>query len=330
MNIFINSEKFEIIKELGHGGNGRVYQVLNKKDNKYYAIKRIPIENLTEDEINIIINEAKILSTIDDIHIIKYYGSYKDKEYFNILMEYCEGSDLKKLIIEYKNKNQLISEEIIYPIILDICLGIKEIHKKNIIHRDLKPENLFITKENKVKIGDFGICKQLDSNSEYANTHVGTKKYMAPEVIKGESYNKKVDIWAFGCIIYELFTLKVCFESKSLFGYVDNIINKPHGKINMEKYNSKWQELIDLLLKKKYNERPDIDKIYELIININKDNNSKFKGKIMRRLTIDDDEFDLFEEEIIGMRSKIRLFNIIFLKYSIYCRSYFCRKNIFL
>ena len=305
MNIFINSEKFEIIKGLGHGGNGRVYQVSNKKDNKYYAIKRIPIDNLTEDEINIIENEAPILSTIDDVHITKYYGSYKDKEYFNILMEYCEGSDLKKLIIEYKNKNELISEEIIYPIILDICLGIKEIHKKNIIHRDLKPENLFITKENKVKIGDFGICKQLDSNNEYANTNVGTKKYMAPEVIKGESYNKKVDIWAFGCIIYELFTLKVCFESKCLYGYVDNIINKPHGKINMEKYNSKWQELIDLLLRKNYHERPDIDKIYELIININNDNNSEFKGKKMRRLTTDDEKIDKIREEIIGMRSKI-------------------------
>ena len=85
MNIFINSKKFEIIKELGHGGNGRVYQVLNKKDNKYYAIKRIPIDNLTEDEINIIENEAPILSTIDDVHITKYYGSYQDKAYLIFL-----------------------------------------------------------------------------------------------------------------------------------------------------------------------------------------------------------------------------------------------------
>ena len=151
---------------------------------------------------------------------------------------------------------------------------------------------------------------------------------MAPEVIKGESYNKKVDIWAFGCIIYELFTLKVCFESKSLLGYVDNIIYKPHGKINMEKYNSKWQELIDLLLRKNYHERPDIDKIYELIININNDN--EFKGKKMRRLSFHDVEIGKFKDEMIGMRSKIRLFNIIFLNYSIYCRSFWYRKNMLL
>ena len=126
MGVFIN---YKIIKELGHGGNGRVYQILNKEDKKYYALKKISINSLTEEEIEIIENEAKILSTIDDIHIVKYYGSYKDKKDFNIIMEYCEGSDLKKFINEYKKKNELISEKILFDIILDICLGIKEIHK---------------------------------------------------------------------------------------------------------------------------------------------------------------------------------------------------------
>ena len=128
---------------------------------------------------------------------------------------------------------------------------------------------------------------------------------MAPEIIKGENYNKKVDIWAFGCIIYELFTLEVCFESKSLFDYVDKITNKQHGKINLEKYNSKWQELIDLLLKKNYHERPDIDELYGLIININK--KSKMKGKIMEHLT-DYNKIKLRK----NMRSKIIFFIIIF------------------
>ena len=89
-------------------------------------------------------------------------------------MEYCEGSDLKKFINEYKDKNELIDENIIYQIVLDICLGIKVIHQQNLIHRDLKPENLFITKDNKVKIGDFGISKQLDFNNKYAYTSIGT------------------------------------------------------------------------------------------------------------------------------------------------------------
>ena len=301
MSIYINSKEYKIIKTLGQGGNGKVYQVLDEKDNKYYAIKTIPIHNLDEEDIKQIENEAKILSNIDDIHIVKYYDSDRNKENFNILMEYCEGSDLKKFINEYKTKNELIDEKIINEIILDICLGIKVIHQKNLIHRDLKPENLFITKENKVKIGDFGISKQLDVNNKYANTSIGTNNYMAPEVIKGESYNEKVDIWAFGCIIYELFTLNVCFESKSLFGFVDKILNKQHGKINLKKYNSKWQDLIDLLLNKQYNKRPEIDEVYKLIQNVNI-YNLEFKGNKIRRIN----KKELHEEKIIKiLNSKI-------------------------
>ena len=125
---------------------------------------------------------------------------------------------------------------------------------------------------------------------------------MAPEVIKGECYNKKVDIWAFGCIIFELFTLNVCFESKSLYGYVDKIVNKYHGKINLEKYNKRWQDLIDLLLEKNYHKRPDIEKVYELIININNKMRRIYESEIRR----------VNENQIKIMKSKVILFNKYF------------------
>ena len=276
MSIHINSQKYKIIKELGEGGNGKVYQVLNKKNNKYYAIKKISIKYLEEEDIELIKNEANILSSINDEHIVKYFDSSQDENDFNILMEYCEGLDLKKFINKFKVKNEFIDEKIIYTIALDLCLGIKIVHENLLIHRDLKPENLFIDDNYKIKIGDFGISKKLNENNRYAKTSIGTNNYMAPEVIKGEKYNNKVDIWSFGCIIYELFTLNVCFESKSLFGFVDKIVNKPHGKINTKMYNSKWQDLIDLLLKKNYKNRPDINQVYELLINID---NEKIKNE---------------------------------------------------
>ena len=81
---------------------------------------------------------------------------------------------------------------------------------------------------------------------------------MAPEVINGEKYNTKVDIWGFGCIIYELLTRKICFEGKGL-SCVPKILSGKHGKIDINKYKQKWQELIDLLLKIDFNERPDIE-----------------------------------------------------------------------
>ena len=89
-------------------------------------------------------------------------------------MEYCDNKDLKSFINTHKNNNELINEEVIYNIILDICYGIKEIHSKNLIHRDLKPENLFISKDYKIKIGDFGISKQLINTVNYTQNQNGT------------------------------------------------------------------------------------------------------------------------------------------------------------
>ena len=104
MSILINSNEYKIVKELGEGGNGKVYQVLSEKDNKNYAIKKINIKGLEEEDIDIIKNEAKILSSINDEHIVKYYDSCVNDNNFYILMEFCEGLDLKKFISKYKKK----------------------------------------------------------------------------------------------------------------------------------------------------------------------------------------------------------------------------------
>ena len=144
MSITIKGKEYEIKKELGKGGFGRVIQVLNKSDNKYYAIKEIIIKPEMQDKLENIKKEADILSKFDCNNIVKYYDSYLDKDKFYILMEYCDGQNLRDFINEHKKNNELIEEDILYNIIKQICLGIKEIHEKNIIHRDLKPENIFM------------------------------------------------------------------------------------------------------------------------------------------------------------------------------------------
>ena len=138
MSIKINLFEYKIIEELGVGGFGKVYKVLNEEDNQYYAIKEISIKDEKEEIITNIKKEAEILSKFNSKNIVKYYGSSQDKEKFYILMEYCDGMDLKNFIDEYKGKNQIIEEKILLDIIRQLCTGIKEIHDKNIIHRDLK------------------------------------------------------------------------------------------------------------------------------------------------------------------------------------------------
>ena len=247
-------KKYQKLDKIGQGNFSTVFKVLNKDDNKVYVLKEILLSKLSENEIKLMLNESRILSNINNNHIVKYYESFQINNTINIIMEFCEGFDLKKFIL-------------------------KEIHNKNLIHRDLKPDNLFLGKNNSIKIGDFGISKQLNKNNKYAKTAIGTDNYMAPELISGKKYNNKVDIWALGCIVYELCTLEVCFQSESLLGLCNKIVYQPHGKINLNYYHKELQELIDLLLKKNYKERPDINEVYSIITKNKKIQNSKKNDK---------------------------------------------------
>ena len=263
--------KLEMITQLGQGGFGSVYKVRNASNKKIYILKKILIkEDVSEEEIEKIMEEASILSEMKGSeNIVKIFDSFMDtkdeKIYFNIVLEYCEGLDLRKFINDYKSHNHPIPKYIVNYIIKQIINGLKEIHKKNLIHRDLKPENIFITNDFLIKIGDFGITKQLDFINKYANTQIGTLQYMAPEVLNGEKYNQKVDIWSLGCIIYELCCGNICFKGKSILELASNIIKSQHGTIDMNIYGEKLQKIIDKSLIKNYKDRADIDDILDLI-----------------------------------------------------------------
>ena len=253
------SDNYKVIKEIGKGGFSQVFLV--KRKNYYYAKKKINISNLNKEEIEKAENEIKILSKFNSDYIVKYYDSYKEDNYLVIIMEFVGEMNLKDFIKQQKDKNELIEEKIIQKIIIQICLGLKEIHKAKIIHRDLTPENIFINKLNKIKIGDFGISKILNPDINLANSIIGKYNYLAPEIQNRKNYDYKVDIYSLGCIIYELFTLNEY--------YTDKEIDKNEAKINIDIYNKKWQDLIDLLLHENCNDRPDTQKIYDYIIKIN-------------------------------------------------------------
>ena len=164
MNIIINSVNYTIIDENGDNKKDgiKVYKVVNKINNQNFVIKELSIQNNNKEEINEIKKEAEFLSFFSCDNIDKFFGYEHNEDKFQILMEYCDEKDLKTFINLYKDKDEYINENIIYNIIKQICFGIKEIHDKNIVHRDLKPQNIFMCKGQKIKIGDFGISKQLN------------------------------------------------------------------------------------------------------------------------------------------------------------------------
>ena len=149
--------------------------------------------------------EGMILLKLKHPNIVKCYGFYYEKDKIIILIEYAEGGDLFNKIENQKNKNKnkYFKEEEIIDWFIEICEGIKYIHSNNIIHRDLKPQNIFFNKDNHIKIGDFGISKQL-INTNKANTRLGSENYISPEIISNQSYDYRIDIWNLGIILYEL------------------------------------------------------------------------------------------------------------------------------
>ena len=254
---------------VGVGSSAIAYKIWNKNDNKFYLLKKFNKSKFLENQPE---NESEILKNISHQNVVKYYYSFLVKESYYIIMEYCENFDLRKFIDKYKEKQILIDEKVILIIILDICCGLKEIHNKNIIHKDLKPENIYIDKDYKIKIGDFSISKKLKGTINTKSGHgIGTLSYMAPEILfgkEGEKYNNKIDIWSFGCIIYELLTLNTCFDSDIGFTLLSKIKNAVYDKSALKKNDNTWENLINLMLQKNPSDRPDIYKVFDIVNSI--------------------------------------------------------------
>ena len=255
MSIIIKNREYQIIKQLEETGFGQVFQVLDKLDKKYYAIKKL---QLREDMLQNYEREVEILSNFNCENIIKYYDSYRDNNNFYILMEYFSDRNLKHYIDEFKENGVLIEEKVLSHIIKQICLIIREIHSKKIVHRDIKPENFFINENMDIKIGNFHISQYINTNEEYAKTlnKEGTMYYTAPEIFIKGIYNAKSDMYSLGCVIYELFTLQKYYTDKMF----DNV-----KKIN-EEYDPKWQEIIDSLLQIDNSKRMNINQVYDFIV----------------------------------------------------------------
>lgn len=285
-----------IIKEnLGLGSYGTIYKVLKKSNNNIYVIKRISLVGMTQEQIEKAKLESKILSSINSPYIVKYYESFLENDFLNIVMEYCDGGDLNEFIIKHEETHILLKEKVIWNIFLKILIGLSHLHKLKILHRDLKPLNIFLTKNKNldldIKIGDFGVAKILKENN-FANTLIGTPYYISPELCEELPYNEKSDIWALGCILYELCTYKHPFNAKCQASLVMKILENKPKSIN-KYYSDDLQKLINLILDKNYKTRPSCEDILKLPfvieqlkkiglhdkININTNNINKPKNK---------------------------------------------------
>ena len=257
--IIINN--YTIIERIGVGSYGRIYKV--KKDNQIYVLKEIPINNnVGNDKVESAKNEAEILSSLTNKYIVKYFESFKMRQNIYIVMEYCEKGDLCTYMSErQKNKkpNHFFREDFIWKIFIQISIGLYYIHSKKILHRDIKTLNIFLTKELNGKIGDLGVAKALE-DTDHAMTFIGTPYYVSPEMCQNKPYNEKSDIWALGCILYELITFCHPFTASNQAALFLKILNGNYTPLP-ERTSKDLVNMIKFILQKNYIKRPTMKEI---------------------------------------------------------------------
>ena len=262
----MSKPSYKIIKLLGEGSYGKAFLCTDKTDNSQCVIKQINIQNMNEKDKQDTLNEAKILEKLDHPNIIKFkevFIANKPLKTLNIVTEYADGGDLS-LAIKNQRK-EYFKESQILDYFTQICLAIKHIHGKHIIHRDLKSQNIFLTKTGLVKLGDFGIAKNLNCTWQKAKTMIGTPYYLSPEIVNNKPYSFKSDIWSLGVLLYEMMALKMPFDANSLPMLTLKIIKGNYAP-PPQRYTADLRNLISQLLNVDPDKRPSVDQILKLPI----------------------------------------------------------------
>ena len=221
-------------------------------------MKRIPVSQLDKLTLKETINEVRLLAALDNPYITSYYESFMSKQHLNIVMEYCDKGDLRTYMKSQKGIG--IPEAKIWKVLLQMCLALEYLHSRNIIHGDIKPMNVFLTREDLAKIGDFGIAKFVPQNKHYPLA--GTLAYLAPEVIQNASFNEKRDVWALGCVLYELCTQKHPFDAANETAISMKIERGTYPPL-AGSYSGELKEVVEACLVKDPSERPSIKTILQ-------------------------------------------------------------------
>ena len=266
--------KYTKTTKLGEGTYGVVYRAKDQKGQEIYALKRIRLQAEDEGIPSTAIREISLLKELNHINIVKLYEVMHNSKKLTLVFEYVE-QDLKKIIDSTNGKG--LDMKYLKSLLYQLLRGVDYIHKSKVLHRDLKPQNLLISKDNILKIGDFGLARGYGIPVKNYTHEVVTLWYRPPDVLLGnKTYGTTVDMWSIGTIFAEMVTGKPLFDGnneneqlKKIFAimgtptenYASSLRELPEwgvGDNNFEVYNPKnFKELfpnlgaegIDLLYK---------------------------------------------------------------------------------
>ncbi|PKI82383.1 Kin3p, partial [Malassezia vespertilionis] len=262
-------EGYESLDVIGSGTFGLIRKVRRKSDGMLFARKELNFERMNERDRKHIVSEVNILRTLQHPNVVRYEERYVDTEtgILYIVMELCEGGDLGMIIKRNRRARTHVPEDTVWSYFAQMVAALEACHYRStpsaptsrlyahaILHRDLKPENVFLDTNENVKLGDFGLSKQIAAQA-FANTYVGTPYYMSPELATGQQYDIKSDIWALGCIVYELCALSPPFDASNHMELTRKI---KQGTVPAlpRMYSRELQDTVNAMLQLDHHRRP--------------------------------------------------------------------------
>ncbi|BED92926.1 MAG: Ser/Thr-protein kinase [Candidatus Paraimprobicoccus trichonymphae] len=240
-----NLENYEFGKLLGEGSFGRVYEAIDKLNGQKVCIKMILFHN-NDKELKELQNEAHVWCNLEHKNVVKYYCSFVKNEYLYIVMELVEGKTLNQLL---DDSSMPLNENWALYYFNQLLDAVMYCHINEIIHRDLKPQNILLGNDNQIKLADFGVSKDMNMGGALAKTQIGTPFYMAPEIFRKLEYSYEVDVWALGCLLYEMVTKEKPFGTDYLT-FMGNVVNNDPEPINTTNCSDDLKHLINMMLDK--------------------------------------------------------------------------------
>ncbi len=218
--------RYDLIRVLGKGAMGLVYEGRDPNLNRRVAIKTIKVDNLSNqaaDEYDVRFRtEAHSAARLQHPNIVSVYDSDRDGDIAFLVLEFVEGNDLK----HHLDRGEVFTLAQTLGIMSDLLSALAYAHNQKIVHRDVKPANLLVQASGRIKLADFGVARIQDSGdaTRTQGSIVGTLKYMSPEQLEGRPIDARADLFAAGVVLYQLLTSKRPFDGETDFAVIQNIV----------------------------------------------------------------------------------------------------------
>ena len=258
---------YEVSRKIGEGGYGRIFlgrRITSSPDAPEVVLKQVKLP-AKKFEREMCLREVSIMKGVHHPCILECVESFIHRDSVYIVMPHCSGGDLASLLARQRKRGRRLPESIVVDWFAQIVLGVEFLHSHNTLHRDLKSQNVFLRRDHlpgvgapgrsRVALGDFGVARELQLDKVAARTFIGTPIFMSPEMFRHAPYGHKADMWALGCILYEMMALAEPFRAKSMKGLARQVQHGTPARLP-DQYGKHTRDVAYDLLRKNPDERP--------------------------------------------------------------------------